>query len=72
MQISRIKDENGENKEFLHKWPTRERKFNWLMFSSGFGEQAMVTYYLISGNPTEEDLSSQMKEFAKIKESESS
>jgi hypothetical protein len=50
----------------------KENKLNWLMFSSGHGEEASVTYYLIKGNPTEQDISIPMQKLAKIKEKESS
>ena len=36
MQVSKIKDEKGENKEFLHEWPMLDNKLNWLMFTTGW------------------------------------
>ena len=42
-------------------------KLNWLMFSSGYREEARVTYYLIKGTPPEQYLSIPMQKLAKIK-----
>jgi hypothetical protein len=33
-----------------------DNKPNWLMFLSGWGESAMVTTYIINGNPSQDQL----------------
>ena len=60
MQVSKIKDEKGENKEFLHEWPMLDNKLNWLMFTTGWQQSAIHTTYIINGNPTDKQLYSQM------------
>ena len=46
----------GQEKVFLHKWPMQNNKLNWLMFASSWEESAIVTTYIINGNPTENQL----------------
>ena len=53
MQVSKIKDERGEEKEFLQRWPMRNNKLNWLLFTTGWDESAIHTTYIINGKPSD-------------------
>ena len=56
MHISKIKDENGKDKEFVQKWPLKDFKLNWLMLTTGWDESAMHTTYIINGEPSPQQL----------------
>jgi len=53
MQCWLMKNEKGEDKVFMHKWPLKGNVPNWLMFTCGWDEQAIVTTYIINGNPSD-------------------
>ena len=56
MQVSSISDEKGDGKKLMKKWPMKDNKLNWLMFTTWWDESAIVTTHIINGETTDQQL----------------